>query len=145
MPTEEHVLANGLRVVLAPDPSLHDVSVIVRYGRPVTATVPECLSCGTCCFSTLETYVPVTGDDHERLGDRAEALAVFVGNRAYLRMVDGHCAALRIDREAAGFVCAVYEVRPQACRDLGRGSPQCLGELAAKADRPPLALVAVPR
>lgn len=31
MPSEEHVLASGLHVVLAPDPTLDDVSVIVRY------------------------------------------------------------------------------------------------------------------
>jgi zinc protease len=32
LPVEEHRLANGLRVVLAPDPSLDDVTVLVRYG-----------------------------------------------------------------------------------------------------------------
>ena len=26
------------------------------------ANLPECLACGTCCFSTLERYVPVAGD-----------------------------------------------------------------------------------
>lgn len=31
-PVEEHRLANGLRVVLAPDDTLPDVSVVVRYG-----------------------------------------------------------------------------------------------------------------
>jgi Fe-S-cluster containining protein len=99
-------------------------------------TVPECLSCGTCCFSTLETYVRVTGEDHARLGERAEALTTFVGNRAYMRMTDGHCAALRVDPEAGRFVCTVYEARPSTCRELERGSPECLGELATKGDRP---------
>jgi uncharacterized protein len=100
--------------------------------------VPECLACGTCCFSTLETYVRVSGDDYERLGDRAESLAAFVGNRAYMRMIDGHCAALRVDAGADGtrFVCTVYDARPAVCRELQRGSPECLGELATKADRP---------
>jgi zinc protease len=32
LPIEEHVLGNGLRVLLAPDPSLDDVTVLVRYG-----------------------------------------------------------------------------------------------------------------
>ena len=27
-----------------------------------------CLHCGVCCFSRLETYVRVTGDDWTRLG-----------------------------------------------------------------------------
>ena len=30
---------------------------------------------------------------------------------------------------------AVYAQRPQVCRDLARGSPECLGELAAKRGR----------
>lgn len=98
--------------------------------------VPECLSCGTCCFSNLETYVPVTGDDHARLGDAADALVVFHGTRAYMKMVDGHCAALRVDATAARFECTIYEARPSTCRDLERGSPACEGEIATKRERP---------
>jgi Fe-S-cluster containining protein len=52
-----------------------------------------------------------------------------------MRMVEGHCAALHVDRAAGRFVCTIYETRPKACRDLARGSPECLGELATKADR----------
>jgi len=76
----------------------------------------------------------VTGDDYERLGAAVGDLVHFVGNRAYMRMADGHCAALRIEL-AGRFVCTVYETRPDACRDLGRGSPQCAGELSTKAGR----------
>jgi hypothetical protein len=97
---------------------------------------PECLSCGTCCFSTLREYVRVTGDDHARLGADAERLTAFVGNRAYMKMADGRCAALRIDGRTGRFACSVYDRRPDACRDLERGSPACLGELATKGDRP---------
>ena len=96
---------------------------------------PACLDCGTCCFSTLDTYVRVTGDDYARLGDRAEALTTFVGNRAFMRMIDGHCAALRVDPVARRFACTVYDARPATCRDLARGSPECLGEIATKGDR----------
>lgn len=105
-----------------------------------TPPVPECLACGACCFSRLETYVRVTGDDHARLGDRADPLVRFDGNRAYMRMVDGHCAALGIEKGAGQFVCTVYEARPQTCRDLTRGSGACLGEIATKHERPLLAL-----
>ncbi len=97
---------------------------------------PECLACGTCCFSNLETYVAVTGDDHARLGGDADELVVFHGTRAYMKMVEGRCAALRIDVERARFVCAVYERRPSTCRELERGSPACAGEIATKGDRP---------
>lgn len=107
--------------------------------------VPECLACGACCFSRLERYVPVTGADYERLGERAEELVSFDGNRAYLRMVDGHCAALVLDARAKQFVCSAYHARPQTCRDLGRGSAECRAELEAKADRPRLALRRVER
>jgi uncharacterized protein len=95
---------------------------------------PACLECGTCCFSNLETFVRVTGGDHERLGSVVDDLVHFVGNRAYMRLADGHCAALRIELSGR-FVCTVYESRPDACRDLERGSPQCAGELFTKAGR----------
>ena len=101
---------------------------------------PECLACGACCFSRLETYVPVTGDDHERLGDRTDELVRFEGNRAYMRMVDGHCAALRVEKGSGQLFCSAYETRPQTCRDLARGSGACRGEIEAKQDRPRLAL-----
>ena len=79
----------------------------------------------------------VTGDDWERLGPAAEGLAHFLGNRAFMQMRDGHCAALDVRREASGqfdFFCTVYEQRPTICRALGRGSPECLGELATKGE-----------
>lgn len=102
--------------------------------------VPECLACGACCFSRLETYVAVTGDDHERLGDRADELVRFEGNRAYMRMTDGHCAALFVDKITKQFFCGAYEARPQICRDLARGSSACAGEIETKSDRPLIAL-----
>ncbi len=83
--------------------------------------------------------MPVSGDDYARMGDRAEELTVFLGNRAYLRMVEGRCAALRVEPQARRFVCTIYEARPQTCRELARGSPQCLGEIATKSERPGLA------
>ena len=103
-------------------------------------TVKACLSCGTCCFSRLETYVRVTGDDHARLGDQAAARVQFVGNRAFMIMIDGHCGALRIDEKTSQFECAVYGTRPEACRDLERGAGACQGELSTKGDRPLAAL-----
>ena len=102
--------------------------------------VPECLACGACCFSELEAYVRVTGDDYARLGARVEELVWFDGNRAYLRMVEGHCAALEVDGRSGRWVCNAYEARPQICRQLARGSPECLAELDAKSTRVPLSL-----
>jgi Fe-S-cluster containining protein len=78
----------------------------------------------------------VTGDDWARLGDAAPEVARFIGHRAYMKMTDGHCAALEVRRDAAGapeFFCTLYERRPQICRDLARGSRECAGERALKA------------
>jgi hypothetical protein len=107
------------------------------------AQVPDCLACGACCFSTLSRYAPVTGDDYARLGDAAARLVTWEENRAYMRIEDGHCAALAIDETSGRFVCTVYATRPSICRDLARGSPQCAGERLAKADRPVRALAAL--
>ncbi len=106
----------------------------------VMPEIAECLDCGTCCFSQLETYVRVSGDDYERLGDRAVELVRFEGNRAYVRMRDGHCSALDVDAASGQFFCSAYAVRPQTCRDLARGSPACQGEIAMKKERPLVAL-----
>ena len=99
----------------------------------------DCLRCGVCCFSQLDAYVRVTGADWERLGAEAGRTAHFIGHRAYMKMADGHCAALALRQMPGGggpeFFCTVYERRPQICRDLARGSPECEGELASKAGR----------
>jgi Fe-S-cluster containining protein len=100
---------------------------------------PDCQRCGVCCFSKLETYVRVTGDDWSRLGGDAERVAHFIGYRAYMRMEQGHCAALAVREDGEGrreFFCTVYALRPQTCRDLERGSPECAGEIELKGDRP---------
>lgn len=102
--------------------------------------IPECLACGVCCFSRLLAYVRVTGHDHGRLAERADELVWFDGNRAYMRMTDGHCQALRLEPESARFFCSVYATRPEVCRDLARGSGACRGELESKAERPLMAL-----
>ena len=102
------------------------------------AAPANCRSCGVCCFSQLDAYVRVTGADWDRLGGEAGERAHFVGHRAFMRMRDGHCAALELRRRPNGtseFFCGIYERRPQICRDLARGSPECLGELDAKAVR----------
>ncbi|MDB4976466.1 MAG: hypothetical protein JWN48_4807 [Myxococcaceae bacterium] len=106
--------------------------------RPRMSSVPSCLRCGACCFSQLDTYVEVTGAAYARLGDAAEQLTVFIGNRCYMRMEDGHCSALTTDA-SQNFVCSVYEQRPEVCRALPRESPQCEAERALKGERPLLA------
>jgi hypothetical protein len=101
-------------------------------------TPDNCLRCGVCCYSQLDAYVRVTGADWERLGVEAERLAHFIGHRAYMKMSGGHCAALQLrhlDAGATEFFCSIYDNRPQVCRDLARGAPECEGERALKGAR----------
>lgn len=98
--------------------------------------VPECVECGACCFSQNPRYLRVAGVDYERLADDAERLTHFIENQAYMRLVDGHCAALTYDAEAGHYLCSVYEHRPDVCRWLKRGSGQCAAERHDKGDRP---------
>jgi Fe-S-cluster containining protein len=98
----------------------------------------NCLACGVCCHSQLESYVRVSGDDWARFGDEAERVAHFIGHRAYLKMQHGHCAALELQKDDEGrpvYFCTIYERRPQICRALDRGSPQCEAERALKGER----------
>jgi hypothetical protein len=107
-------------------------------GCGLSIPTTDCLRCGVCCHSKLDTYVRVTGADWDRLGVEAERVAHFIGNRAYMRMSDGHCAALVVNATEDGareYFCTVYETRPQVCRDLARGSPECEGECATKGAR----------
>jgi uncharacterized protein len=102
---------------------------------------PACLGCGTCCFSKLANYVRVDGGDHSRIGAEVDSLTHFAGNRCYMNMYEGHCAALTIEPGTRQFVCSIYETRPNVCRDLERASPTCQGEIHEKSERP-LLLVA---
>jgi uncharacterized protein len=95
----------------------------------------DCQTCGACCFSTLASYVAVTGDDYERLAEAAESLTSFEQNRCYMRMHEGRCAALVIDAVHGGFACSIYALRPQVCRELERGSPACEAERSQKSAR----------
>lgn len=99
----------------------------------MSQALPECLMCGACCFGQGERYVPVSGDDHARLGEQAEHYTQFIGNRCYMRMHAGHCAALHVGEDGR-FVCQVYALRPTTCRELARGEGACHAELEQKRD-----------
>jgi hypothetical protein len=124
-----------------PAPPANAGKALVSSGSGPDPDSAACLRCGVCCFSRLETYVRVTGEDWSRLGPDAAQFAHFIGHRAYLRMSGGHCAALAPRPDPATgetvHICTIYERRPQICRDLARGSPECEGEIALKGSRPP--------
>jgi Fe-S-cluster containining protein len=62
-------------------------------------------------------------EDSERLGEQADALTHFIRGRCFMRVVDGHCIALR--HEGGEWLCSVYEQRPLLCREFERGSKTC--------------------
>ncbi len=99
--------------------------------------IPEnCLNCGVCCFSKSGTYVRVSEDDLERLGEDADNWVRHVGGKVYMKMEDGHCAALQITTHRGRLpqlACAIYGKRPRVCRDLTQGRGHCKTELHSKA------------
>ncbi len=107
-------------------------------------TLPECVACGACCFTTLPTAIRVTGEDYSRLGDRAETATLWVGNKCYMALADGHCAALVVTADAR-FECSLYAVRPAVCRDLARGGGSCAAERYEKSERPHVAVESLRR
>lgn len=102
---------------------------------------PGCTVCGRCCFSELPEYVRVFGVDHDRMDDAARAHTVFIGNKLYMNMSEGRCTALRIDPDAPSFTCDIYEMRPDVCRSLQRGTGNCRADYETKVDRVEAALV----
>lgn len=105
--------------------------------------VPECTACGACCFSELPEYVRVFGVDTDRMDDRAMGFTHFLGNRCFMRIEGGRCAALVLeapDDAPPRFTCSIYEMRPDVCRSLARGSGACRADRHEKKDRPLLAV-----
>src|SRR5690606_26720245 len=78
--------------------------------------LPACEDCGACCWSPDTRWIAVFEADARRMDAPAVALTAVIDGRRYLRMEGGRCAALR------GTRCAIYPMRPDACRWLERGS-----------------------
>lgn len=84
----------------------------------------ECETCGACCREAFDT-VEIEADDPsvEALGTpplrRREG-------RIELRRIEGCCPLLEGDGSAEPFRCSRYAERPRTCRELERGSANCL-------------------
>ena len=96
----------------------------------------DCRACARCCFSQAYDHVRVFGCDWERMNEAAQAFTMWRDNRCYMRLEDGHCAALQVDADRGTLSCGIYEMRPDVCRSLDRGTSTCLGERHQKAGRP---------
>lgn len=85
-------------------------------------TIPDCVTCGACCFGTHDRYIAILPEDAGRPIPR-EALTE-VDGRFYMTMKDGHCAQLTRTGDNR-LVCAIYDLRPEACRAFRAGSFEC--------------------
>jgi Fe-S-cluster containining protein len=65
-----------------------------------------------------------------RLGALASEASHERDGQYYLVMKDGRCAQL--EHAHGEWVCGIYPRRPEACRELSRGSAACLDERSLK-------------
>jgi Fe-S-cluster containining protein len=102
-----------------------------QTGAPVRI---DCQDCGACCVNPRENqregrtdYVPV--EPRARLLSRRDLVRKFVSAEAnhgpHLRLLSsGRCAALR-GAPGRRVRCAIYHVRPKACRTVQPGDADC--------------------
>jgi Fe-S-cluster containining protein len=84
----------------------------------------DCQACGACCYGP-EEYVAVSGPDRDRMSPTVAARYVIRrGDRLWLKMVHGRCAALHARQ--GHFSCRIYGVRPTPCHVVEAGSRECL-------------------
>jgi hypothetical protein len=94
----------------------------------------DCTACGACCHNPDENraegyvdYIPVRERDPLWHRDELVRKLVVLNDRGegHMRLERDRCAALRgtIGRRA---MCAVYDLRPAACRKIEPGSERCL-------------------
>jgi hypothetical protein len=93
------------------------------------ASVDDCTTCGACCFSPEARYIALFAVDEARMDGAALALTEVVGGRRSMRFSEGRCVALQID---GGYRCAIYTMRPDACRWLQRNSGACQEQIREK-------------
>jgi hypothetical protein len=102
-----------------------DAPACARWEPPV-----DCATCGACC---REAYHSVTVSVRDPVVWKQPDLVERHGHRFEIRRDGDRCAALS-DRRRDGtrgpgeriFTCAIYEDRPQACRDFAAGGRHCL-------------------
>ena len=95
----------------------------------------DCQSCGACCCNTDENraeryvdYVEVTARSalsrHPRLLRRLTVLNDEGERHLKLRGRDQRCVALE-GKLGSRVACAIYQIRPPACRQVLPGSREC--------------------
>jgi uncharacterized protein len=106
----------------------HAGTVLDKAGT--VGAVPDCRTCGACCYGD-EMWVHVMAVDDDRLGDdRVHRLTVLTQHgRGYfarsMKMVGGRCIAYRDSLADGGCGCSIYDARPDICRTFEAGSADC--------------------
>ena len=84
----------------------------------------DCVTCGACCFSSEPGYIELFSIDRARMDERALSLTECHEDRCFMRFRQGRCVALAVE-PSGRFPCAIYPMRPDACRWLEPGSGEC--------------------
>jgi Fe-S-cluster containining protein len=98
----------------------------------VTAAAFDCQACGACCTNPGENrregfrdWVAIEARDVILRRPRARALVVYnAAGEPHMRLDGERCAALR-GRLGERVACAVYDIRPRACRRVEPGDDRC--------------------
>lgn len=88
----------------------------------------DCVACGRCCHHGPQT-VSLLDTDEARMGpERVRALTVLMDRPPYFRFMrnDGQRCVGIADSPPGRYACAVYDGRPEGCREVEPGSPCCM-------------------
>ncbi len=91
--------------------------------HPLSASEPDCTTCGACCLRAFDALDLVPG---EPFCTRHSALVVVDYGRLQMQRRGDRCPLLNGDgSDDLPFRCTDYDHRPQTCRDLEVGSVAC--------------------
>ena len=95
----------------------------------VGRVTPDCLTCGACCLGhdRAQAYIPLSESDVMRLTAKRDGdIITSDAGYAYLRTGKDGRRCVCLDGELGAAVsCAVYDERPQKCREYPVGGWEC--------------------
>jgi len=99
-------------------------NIITPPGTPI----PDCVTCGACCFAMLCVGVrpneDVPAEDYWDVTIEGKNGEITVDRFMRREAENFACAALEI-RDGTQALCKIYEKRPRMCRDFEAGSDKC--------------------
>lgn len=115
---------------------------------PSDASVPDCVTCGACCFALpcvgVRPNEKIPAEDFWDITIKGENGEIIVDRFLRRNAETLSCTALEIiNNEKA--LCRIYEERPQMCRDFEAGSDKCHALRRAFGFEPFLSLEEMPQ